>query len=220
MVDPDIDAWRHFSTWMPYLFVRGDNRVHADSERRRDRCECGARRSGAIQRPGSDMCWTYVAGGVTVTAGVRATSEPPAAVLAVDDRDDRSSTLTARRGRSGCDCRTGWDQRPGRVTTRTLLDAAPTVRCPTVVQDAALHPSGRRCFDEAVSDAERRADPALADTGVCRPGVGLSRPTDGDVIDMAWADARVAVVFDDGGELRRWRAGLCVRRTLRRSSRH
>ena len=93
VVAPDIDAWRHFSTWMPYLFVRSDNRSHSDSADVAAAAIAALDGSTPFTVAGSDMCWTYAAGGVTVTAGVNSTFDPPRTVLAVDDRDERLRVL-------------------------------------------------------------------------------------------------------------------------------
>lgn len=199
LVAPEIDAWKHFSAWMPYLFVRGDNRVHAESEDVASAAIAALDGAAPFADPGSDMCWTYVAGGVTVTAGVRTTSGPPRAVLAVDDRDDRIEHLSGAAWKEWVRM-SNWlgISDPGRVTTRTLLDTAPTV-APDGVQDAALPAEWQTLLDEAVSDAERRLIRILAEQGTAAPVLGYET-ADGDVLDMAWADARVAVVFDDGGK--------------------
>jgi hypothetical protein len=149
--------------------------------------------------PGSDMCWTYIAGGVTITAGVRTTSDPPRAVLAVDDRDDRLEHLSGAAWKEWVRL-SNWlgISDPGRVTTRTLLDTAPTVATDGV-QDAALPAQWQTLLDESVSDAERSLIRALAERGTAAPVLGFET-ADGDVLDMAWADARIAVVFDDSVE--------------------
>lgn len=87
---------------------------------------------------------------------------------------------------------------PRRVTTRTLLDIAPSVSLDGV-QDTVLPAEWQALLDEAVSDAERSLIRALAEQGTAAPVLGFETP-DGDVLDMAWADARIAVVFDDGAE--------------------
>ncbi|MCW2690932.1 MAG: box helicase, partial [Mycobacterium sp.] len=199
MVDPDIDAWKHFSRWMPYLFVRADNRVHAESEGVATAAIAALDGAAPFADLGSDVCWTYVAGGVTVTAGVRTTADQPRAVLAVDDRDDRLEHLSGAAWKEWVRL-SNWlgISDPGRVTTRTLLDVAPTV-APDGVQDAALTAEWQLLLDESVSEAERSLIRILAERGTAAPILGFET-ADGEVLDMAWADARVAVVFDDGGE--------------------
>jgi len=54
-----------------------------------------------------------------------------------------------------------------------------------------------------VSDAERGLIRALADAGAAAPVLGYET-ADGDVLDMAWAGARVAVVFDDAAPVDGW----------------
>lgn len=199
IVEPDIDAWKHFSTWMPYLFVRGDNRAHSDSD------NVGAAAIAVIDGAvpftdsGSDMCWSYAAGGVTVTAGVRTAADPPKAVLAVDDRDDKVEYLDGAAWKEWVRL-SNWlgISDPGRVTTRTQLEVVPAV-APDGVQDTVLPAEWQTLLGEAVSEAERTLIRLLAERVTAPPVLGFET-ADGEVIDMAWADARVAVVFDDEEE--------------------
>ena len=149
------------------------------------------------------MCWTFVDGGVAVTGGVHSTAEAPRAVVAVDDRDDRCSPWTVRHGKSGFVSRTGWESVDRhRVTTRSLLSVAPSV-APGAVEEVELEPDWQAIMDEAVSDAERDLIRALADAGVAVPVLGYETDS-GEVIDFAWAGARIGVVFDDGATADGW----------------
>ncbi|MGK2880530.1 MAG: DEAD/DEAH box helicase [Mycobacterium sp.] len=199
MVEPDIDTWTHLSTWMPYLFVRGDNRRHGAAEDVAGAAIAALDGTAPFTDPGSDVCWTYVAGGLTVTASVKTTADPPRAVLAVDDRDDRLEHLSGAAWKEWVRL-SNWlgISDPGRVTTRTLLDTAPAAG-PDGVQDAALPAQWQALLDETVSDAERSLIRALAEHGTAAPVLGFETP-DGDVLDLAWSDARIAVVFDGGAE--------------------
>ena len=96
MVDPDLDSWEKFSRWMPYLFVRGDNRVHADAESAAAAAIAALDGTTPFTTTGTDVCWTFTDGGVAVTAGVHTKADPPRAVLAVDDRDDRLESLDGK----------------------------------------------------------------------------------------------------------------------------
>jgi hypothetical protein len=203
IVIPDIEAWRHFSTWMPYLFVRGDNRVKSDSDTVAAAALAALDGVAPFDAAGSDMCWAYTDGGVTVTAGVRTPADPPRAMLAVDDRDERLESLGGKAWKEWlrlsnwlgiCD--------PGRVTTRTLLTSA-TVSGPAETEASELPAEWQQVFDEAVSDAERDLIRALAAAGATAPELGYET-TEGDVLDMAWADGRVAVVFDRGAPVDGW----------------
>ncbi|MCU1700467.1 MAG: box helicase [Mycobacterium sp.] len=197
IIDPDIDAWKHFSRWMPYLFVRADNRVHAESDRVGTAAIAALDGAPPFPDSGSDVCWSYVAGGVTVTAGVHATSDPPRSVLAVDDRDDRLEYLDGVAWKEWIRL-SNWlgISDPGRVTTRTLLDVVPAV-APDGGQDAVLAAEWQALLGESISDAERSLIRNLAESGTTAPVLGFETDA-GDVLDMVWVDARVAVVFEAG----------------------
>ncbi|MDV3125278.1 DEAD/DEAH box helicase [Mycobacterium sp. 21AC1] len=203
VVTPDIEAWRHFSTWMPYLFVRSDNRVKSDSGDVTAAALAMQEGSTPFAAAGPDMCWTYADGGVAVTAGVRTTSDPPRAVLAVDDRDERLESLDGKAWKEWLRL-SNWlgISDPGRVTTRTLLESAP-VPGPAATEEAELPAEWQSLLDEAVSDAERDLIRALAAAGAAAPELGYET-ADGEVLDMAWAGGRVAVVFDEGEPVDGW----------------
>lgn len=200
---PDIDAWEKFSTWMPYFFVRGDNRVKSDSGEVATAAFAALDGSPAFASSGTDMCWTFTDGGLTVTAGVRTSTDPPRAVLAVDDRDDRLEHLDGKAWKEWLRL-SNWlgISNPSRVSTRTLLAVAPAIG-PVQVAEPELPADWQLLFDEAVSDAERGLIRALADAGAAAPVLGYET-ADGDVLDMAWAGARVAVVFDDAAPVDGW----------------
>lgn len=203
IVTPDIEAWRHFSTWMPYLFVRGDNRVKSDSDTVTAAALAALDGAAPFDAAGSDMCWAYTNGGITITAGVRTTSDPPRTVLAVDDRDERLESLDGKAWKEWlrlsnwlaiCD--------PDRVTARTLLTygaSAPSIQ----TNELELSAEWQQLFDEAVSDAERDLIRALASAGASAPELGYET-ANGDVLDMAWASGRVAVVFEHGASVDGW----------------
>jgi hypothetical protein len=191
IVEPGIDAWRHFSDWMPYLFVRPDNRAHSDSDHVAVAAQAMLNGSPPFTEVGEDMCWTYADGGVTVTAGVHSTTEPPRAVLAVDDRDDQVQSLDGKAWKEWLRLSNwlGVSDRH-RVTTHSLLAVVPSA--PDIIESVALAPAWQSIFDEAVSDTERELITALADAGVAVPELGYETDS-GDVIDMAWVDARIGV---------------------------
>lgn len=61
--------------------------------------------------------------------------------------------------------------------------------------ESALPPEWQAVYNEAVSDSERKLIRALAEAGAAVPALGYETE-DGEVIDLAWADARVGVTFD------------------------
>lgn len=203
IIDPDIDAWKHFSTWMPYLFVRADNRAHSESDNVGAEAIVALDGAAPFAGPGSDMCWTYVAGGVTVTAGVRTTADPPRAVLAVDDRDDRLEYLDGAAWKEWVRLSNWFGvSEHHRVSTRSLLSAAP-VMTTEVAHEASLPAEWQSVYAEAVSDAERGLISALAEAGTAVPVLGYETE-DGGVLDLAWAGVRIGVVFDVGAEADGW----------------
>jgi hypothetical protein len=203
IVSPDAEAWQHFSTWMPYLFVRSDNRIHSDSDGVAVAALAVLDGLAPFTDSGVDTCWAYAARGVTVTAGVHSTTEPPRAVLAVDDRNDHLESLDGKAWKEWLRLSNwlGISYRH-RVTTHSLLTAAP-LAAPEVAETIVLAPEWRTVFDEAVSDTERDLIRALADAGVAVPELGYETDS-GDVIDMAWVDARIGVSFEPGDTPRGW----------------
>ncbi|KQH76193.1 DEAD/DEAH box helicase [Mycobacterium gordonae] len=202
VVNPDTESWQHFGDWMPYLFVRNDNRAHSDSNDVAVAALAVLNGTLPFGEAGSDMCWTYSAGGVTVTSGVHSTTEPPRAVLAVDDREDHLQSLDGKAWKEWIRL-SNWLGLSGRhsITTRSLLSVAPSA--PEVTESVALAPEWQTILDEAVSDSERELITALADAGVAVPELGYETES-GDVIDMAWADARIGVSFDSGEAPHGW----------------
>ena len=203
IVAPDIEAWRHFSAWMPYLFLRTDNRVKSDSEAVTAAALATLEGSTAFDVGGADVCWSYADGGLAVTAGVRTASDQPRAVLAVDDRDEHLESLSGAAWKEWLRL-SNWlgISDPGRVTTRTLLASAPVLG-PAEAEATELSAEWQGLFDEAVSDAERELIQALAAAGAVVPELGYET-TNGDVLDMAWAGGRVAVVFDPSEPVDGW----------------
>lgn len=199
---PDVDAWEKFSTYFPYLFVRSDNRAHADAE------SVGAAAIAALDGtppfldPGPDICWTFADGGVAVTAGVHTTAEPPRAVLAVDDRADRLESLDGKAWKIWLRL-SNWLGICGRhrISTRSLLAIAPAPAVAST-QDG-LTGEWQELYDEAVTDAERDLIRALAEAGAAVPVLGYETDR-GDVLDFAWNQARIGVVFDHHAELTGW----------------
>ncbi|MBX7432549.1 hypothetical protein JDV09_10600 [Mycobacterium sp. Y57] len=203
MVEPDVDAWRHLSTWMPYLFVRPDNRAHSDVDGLSAAAMAALDGQASFTTDGTDVCWSWTDGGVTLTAGVRSTADVPRAVLAVDDRDSQVGALDGKAWKEWLRM-SNWlgISDHSRVCTRTLLAAAPAPvsEGPT---EAALSPEWQSLLDEAVSDTERELIRALADSGAAVPVLGYETEG-GDVIDFAWADSRIGVVLDGPAEADGW----------------
>ena len=141
------------------------------------------------------MCWAFADGGVTVAAGVHTMSDPPRAVLAVDDRDDRIANLDGKAWKEWLRLSNwlGLSDRH-RVSTYSLLAAAP-MPSSAASDETALPAEWQGLFSEAVSDGERDLIRALAEAGAAVPALGYETD-DGEVIDLAWADARVGVTFD------------------------
>jgi hypothetical protein len=196
MVNPDIDAWKHFSMRMPYLFVRTDNRTKSDSEDVAASALAIFDGAKPFEANGSDVCWSYSEGGIAVTAGVRTGSEALRIVLAVDDRDERLESLDGKAWKEWLRL-SNWIglSDHARVTTRTALESAPVSEL-SEVSGTELPTEWQALIAEAVSDGERDLIRALAEAGALPPDLGYETP-DGEVIDMAWASGRVAVVFGE-----------------------
>jgi ATP-dependent helicase YprA (DUF1998 family) len=203
IVSPDAEAWQHFSTWMPYLFVRSDNRIHSDSDAVAVAALAVLDGLSPFTESGADTCWMYTAAGLTVTAGVNSTTEPPRAVLAVDDRNDHLESHDGKAWKEWLRLSNwlGISYRH-RVTTHSLLTTTPPI-APAVSETVALAPEWQALLDAAVSDNERGLIRALADAGVAVPELGYETDS-GDVIDLAWADARIGVSFESGEAPRGW----------------
>ena len=174
MLEPDIDSWEKFSTYMPYLFVRADNR--AKSTRRVGRRSC-ARRTGR-RRTIRGSGYRHVLDIRRRRGGRHRRGASTAEAAAGCPRRRRSRrppgvAWTVRHGKSGFGCRTGWESVDRhRVTTHHLLAVAPS-GLPAPWKRLRWQPDWQAVFDEAVSDAERDLIRALADAGVAVPVLGL-----------------------------------------------
>jgi hypothetical protein len=197
MTEPDAAEWEKFGKWMPYLFVRPDNRAHADMQSVAAEALVALDGSAPFSAAGPDVCWSFTDGGISLTAGVQSTSEAPRAVLAVDDRDNGLASLEGKAWKEWLRLSNwlGLSDRH-RVTTYSLLSKIPEASA-AGADEVSLPPEWRAIFDEAVSDAERELISALAKAGAAVPAMGFETE-DGDVIDMAWAGAKVGVSFDGG----------------------
>ena len=160
MVDPEVDAWAKFGTYLPFLFVRSDNRARSDVES--IAAAATATLDGATPFPqaGPDVCWAFTEGGVTVTAGVHTMADPPRAVLAVDDRDEQIGNLDGKAWKEWLRLSNwlGLSDRH-RVTTYSLLSAAP-VPAAAPSEEGTLPAEWQTVFAEAVSDARTGSHPS------------------------------------------------------------
>jgi hypothetical protein len=203
MVEPDVQAWAKFGTVLPFLFVRSDNRARSDV----DSIAAAAKTAldGATPFPdsGSDVCWSFTEQGVTLTAGVHTMADPPRAVLAVDDRKEQIGNLDGKAWKEwlGLSNWLGLSDRH-QVSTYSMLSQAPVLGA-SISEDAALPLAWEAVFKEAVSDAERELIRALAQAGAAVPALGYETD-DGEVIDLAWADAKVGVTFDSAATADGW----------------
>jgi ATP-dependent helicase YprA (DUF1998 family) len=203
LLEPDFEAWEKFSTYMPYLFVRPDNRAKSVAQSATEAALSVLDGSVPFTVPGTDVCWTYANGGVAVAAGVHATTEPPTAVLAVDDRNDHVEALDGKAWKEWLRL-SNWLGISYRhlVTAHSLLSVAPSGGL-DIVDEIALPPDWQAVLDQTVSDTERELIRALADAGAAIPEMGYETD-DGEVIDMAWSRARIGVTFGDGAEPDGW----------------
>ena len=201
IVEPDADAWRKFGDHLPYLFVRADNRVTSDATSIASAAQTAL--DGAAQfAPGTQTCWSFSDGGVTLTAGAH-TAADFRAVLAVDDRNDRISNLDGKAWKEWLRL-SNWLGLSNRhvVSTYQLLSKAPVGAAGTV-EVASLPSEWNALYEQAVSDGERDLIKTLVEAGVAVPTLGYETD-DGEVIDLAWADARIGVTFDGDGAVDGW----------------
>jgi endonuclease/exonuclease/phosphatase family metal-dependent hydrolase len=84
-----------------------------------------------------------------------------------------------------------------------LFDDLPDVDVHATPDEPSLPPDWQAVYNEAVSDAERNLIRALAGAGTAVPALGYETE-DGEVIDLAWADARVGVTFDGAPTAEGW----------------
>ena len=80
------------------------------------------------------------------------------------------------------------------MSTYGSIDAAPGSAVEDL-NDSSLPYEWQIVCNEAVSDAERNLIRALAEAGAAVPSLGYETD-DGEVIDLAWADAHVGVTFE------------------------
>lgn len=203
MVEPDVEAWRKFGDYLPYLFVRGKNHTRSTIDALAVAARSAMDAENAFAQAGPDMCWVFTEGGIALTAGAVKTTDPPRAVLAVDDRDQAIGNLEGKAWKEWLRLSNwlGLSDRH-RVSTYSLLagTAEPDFGG---LDESSLPPEWQAVYDEAVSDAERDLIRALAEAGAAVPTLGYETE-DGDVIEIAWADARVGVTFDGANAADGW----------------
>lgn len=203
MVEPDTAAWKKFGDHLPYLFVNSGNRVRSDASSIASAAQSAL--DGAVPFPpgGDHWCWSFTDGGVTLTASA-VESAGPRAVLAVDDRDDRISNLEGKAWKEWLRLSNwlGLSDRH-RVSTYSLLSSISADTGIVAAEDESLPAAWKALYKEAVSDAEKQLIRALAEAGAVVPTLGYETD-DGEVIDLAWADARVGVTFDGDSAADGW----------------
>ena len=183
--------------------MRNNNRVKADAESVAENALAELNGQQPFSSPGTDMCWSFTDGSLTVVAAMRPGTRTSNAVLAVDDRDEMLEILDGRAWKEWVRL-SNWlgISSNHRVTTHSLLTAdtsAPTAAPST--NSAQLTPQWQSLFDETISDAEKTLVLALAASGIELPVPVLGFETDdGEVLDLAWSDARVGVVLHADSE--------------------
>lgn len=203
MVEPDVEAWSRFGKYLPLLFVRNDNRARSNATTAGAQAILALDGATPFSSPGSDVCWTFTDGGLALAAGVQTMADPPQAVLAVDDRDHLISNLDGKAWKEWLRLSNwlGLSDRH-RISTYSLLSTTPA-GAEVPADETALPAEWQAVLDDAVSDAERDLIRALASTGVAVPALGFE--TDGgEVIDLAWAEARVGVTFNGDAAADGW----------------
>lgn len=195
VLSPDLDDRRRLGRVLPYLFLTG---------RPTQRCAIPALGEATLRmldgetvldQPDGARSWSYTSGRLALVAAT-ASSNEPAGVLAIDDRPE---TLDSEGGAGWRDwLRIGnWLGLAGnhRIVTRSqLVSGAVTVTAhPTLV----LAPAWQNLLGQAITDQEQALIRSLAhQQSIPLPELGVETD-DGLVIDLAWPDQRIAVLFDD-----------------------
>lgn len=202
MTDPDLEAWEKLGRWLPMMFVRNANRRKGDGATIASAALPLLDGATAPFGDGADMCWSFSAGPLAITASMRPDMQTINAVLVVDDRDDRLEILDGRAWKEWLRL-SNWLGLSSnhRVTTRSLLerDTRAPEGAPTA---AALSSEWQAIFDVTVSDVEKQLVLDLAAAGVPVPAVGYE--TDGgEVVDFAWDDSRIGVLLEPNSDAER-----------------
>ncbi|MFE6864516.1 DEAD/DEAH box helicase [Nocardia sp. NPDC057668] len=203
VADPDQEAWTAVGHWLPMMFM---------NKERGHKSDLTAIAPWALdllngKQPdipaGTYACWFYSDGPLAITAALRPDTKQMTAVLALDDRDER---LEANSGKAWKD----WLRLSNwfglchnhLITTRTLLSAdtgspgATTLGAKPDSSGVHMSPAWREVYEATISDQEKELVLGLIAAGAPVPVLG-AETEDGEVIDLAWPDARLGVLLGD-----------------------
>ncbi|GAA4674545.1 DEAD/DEAH box helicase [Gordonia humi] len=195
ITDPDSEAWEAVGRWLPMMFVRNDNRVRGDSGMVGSAALSLASGAPAAFGSGADMCWSITDGPLAVTAAMHPGTHTTNAVLVLDDRDESLEIHDGRAWKEWLRLSNWLGLSPNnRVTTMSLLEE--DASAPTGATSApALSADWQEVFDSTISEVEKKLVSALAAADLPVPELGYETES-GDVVDFAWPDTLVGVVFD------------------------
>ncbi|PPJ30640.1 DEAD/DEAH box helicase [Nocardia nova] len=203
MLDPDREAWAAVGQWLPMMFIGKD----------RAKGELTAVVPWALDlldgKPptipdGEYMCWSYTDGPLVITAAMRSASGPIHAVLALDDRDDELGISNGQAWKDWVRLSNWFGLCDNHmITAYSLLATQRGGPEPTpAVREVQLDSAWQAAYSQSFSTAEKELVRALAAAEVPVPEVG-GESEEGEVLDFAWPQARVAVLFDTESEAAR-----------------
>ncbi|GAA2489571.1 DEAD/DEAH box helicase [Nocardia seriolae] len=210
MQDPDVEAWTKVGRWLPMMLLR-------DKPARGEHGKLGSRALDILDgarlpapAPGDYACWSYSDGPLAVTAAFRPNTDDISAVLALDDRDEMLELRHSHAWKEWLRL-SNWLglSDTNAITARSLLVADRTappqpatppaaVTVPATTGDQ-LSPDWQEALANTVTPAERALVLALAEAGTPVPTLGLETD-EGEVVDLGWPQARVAVLLFDNAE--------------------
>jgi len=206
--DPDVDAWRNLGRAMPFLLSRPNALKKSNSGSALEAAFARLNGEEEFTGPGPDQCWTYAEGSMVLTAGAQGFHQGVRrCVLAIDDRDaalDADVTGEAWKSWLVLSNLLGLHPENVVITTYSRLASGEDVTwapvgAPTKEAVSSLPAAWQTLWDQSFADDEKELLVALADRSAPLPELG-HETAEGLLVDVAWVDARVAVVWSTDPE--------------------
>ena len=205
--DPDVDAWRNLGRAMPFLLSRPNALKKSNSGSALEAAFARLNGEEEFTGPGPDQCWTYAAGSMVLTACALGFHEGvKRCVLAIDDRDaalDADVTGDAWKSWLGLSNLLGLYPENVVITTYSRIASGEDVTrapvTPTTEVASRLPAAWQALWDQSFADDEKELLVALAERSAPLPELG-HETAEGLLVDVAWVDARVAVVWSTDPE--------------------